>query len=81
MLLTIASQSGGQFVNAVPAMIDRILDGAMTNEEKLEHLFLVTLQRQPTKRERALAVEIAGDIDQADRAALLRVWWALDRSQ
>jgi hypothetical protein len=61
-------------------MIEQILDASMSVEQKLEHLFLVTVQRSPTNRERALVKEITGDIASADRAALLRIWWALDRS-
>lgn len=79
--LTIASQTVGQSANFVPAMIDRILDAEMSSDQKLEHLFLVTLQRPPTKRERSLAQEISGDIESADRAALLQIWWALQRSR
>ena len=77
---TIASQTVGQTGNFAPVMIEQILDASMSVEQKLEHLFLVTVQRSPTNRERALVKEITGDIASADRAALLRIWWALDRS-
>jgi len=77
---TIASQTVRQSGNFVPVMIERILDGSMSVEQKLEHLFLVTVQRSPSNRERGLVKEITGDIAKADRAVLLRIWRTLDRS-
>ena len=54
----------------------------MSVEQKVEHLFLVTVQRSPTNRERALVKEIAADdVEKTDRADLLRIWRTLDRSR
>ncbi len=77
--LTIASPTAGQPGNLIPAQVQRILAGTMDAEQKLDHLFLISLQRSPTRRERALVRQIAGNTDILDRDALLRVWWALDR--
>lgn len=78
--LTIASQDFGATGNFVPEVIERILGSDMSSGQKLDHLFLATVQRLPTSRERGLVAEITGDIAAADRAALLQVWWTLDRS-
>jgi len=77
---TIASQTVGQSLNFIPSTISSILDATMSTEQKLDHLFLVTLQRSPTRRERGLIKEITGDNMENDRDALLRIWWTLSRS-
>ena len=45
----------------------------MSVQQKLEHLFLVTVQRSPTNRELGLVKKITGDIAKADRDVLLRI--------
>jgi hypothetical protein len=78
--LTIAFQDDWQTGSFVPARIKRILDSTMSVEQKLEHLFLVAVQRSPTNRERELAKDIMGDTAKVDRTTLLRIWWTLERS-
>lgn len=77
---TIASSDVWQTGNVVPPMIERILDSSMPVEQKLEHLFLVTVQRSPTNPERGLVRDITGGMVKTDRKTLLRIWWTLEQS-
>ena len=77
---TIASPDVWQTGNFVPPMIVRILDSPMSVEQKLEHLFLATVQRSPTNRESGLVKEITGGMSKTDRKTLVRIWWTLEQS-
>lgn len=57
-------------------LIARIAASKLSRDEKVNHLFLAALGREPTKQETRLANEIVGE--QADSAqAMQAVWWAL----
>ncbi|MCO6457581.1 MAG: DUF1549 domain-containing protein, partial [Pirellulaceae bacterium] len=58
------------------SVLQQVLASEMPAEEKVEHLFLAALSRQPTRRELTLIgqmLDSAGDLN----TALQDVWWAL----
>jgi hypothetical protein len=57
--------------------LHQVTSSNMKFEQKVEHLFLAALSRQPTPQERKLAQDLAGINGQNASAALEDIWWAL----
>lgn len=58
-------------------LLNKVAQSKMKFEEKVEHLFLAALDRQPTRREQNAAGRILANAKGSDSAALEDIWWAI----
>jgi len=69
----IRSTSGGD----PGGLVKKLAANQMPFDKKVEHLFWVTLARQPTSRERQSAAELLRISKESPTAALEDIWWSL----
>ena len=63
---------------APPArLLERLAESELTAQQKVEHLFLAAVGRQPNQRELSLATKLLADSQSNPLAGLQDIWWAL----
>jgi hypothetical protein len=65
----VSSQNGG--------ILKSLATSEMKFDQKVEHLFLSALSRQPTSREKSVAATILASSKGDEAVALEDVWWAI----